>query len=64
MISSAAHPRWPLRPPSWIWFLLITGQTSGSIDLIFMRLIGGDWRKVPFDDQLCRSSTNFHLEID
>jgi hypothetical protein len=42
MISSAAHPRWPLRPPSWIWFPSITGQTRGSVDLIIMRFIGGD----------------------
>jgi hypothetical protein len=56
MISSATHPRWPLRPPSWIWFPSITGQTPGSIDLIFLWLIGGDWRKVPFDDQRRRSS--------
>jgi hypothetical protein len=40
MISSAAHPRWSLRPPSWIWFPSITGQTPGSVDLIFMWLIG------------------------
>jgi hypothetical protein len=44
MISFAAHPRWPLRPPSLIWFPSITGQTPGSIDLIFMWLIGGDYR--------------------
>jgi hypothetical protein len=28
----------------------------GSIDPIFMWLIGGDYRKVPFNDQLCHSS--------
>jgi hypothetical protein len=56
MISSATHPRWPLRPPSWISFPLIRGQTPWSIDPIFQWLIGGDWRKVPFDDQLCCSS--------
>jgi hypothetical protein len=49
MISSAAHPRWLLRPPSWILFQSITGQTPGSIDPIFLWLIGGHWRKVPFD---------------
>jgi hypothetical protein len=56
MISSGAHPRWLLWPPSWIWFPSITGQTPGSIDLIFMWLIGVDKRKVPFDDQLSCSS--------
>jgi hypothetical protein len=60
MTSSATHPRWSLWPPSWICFLSITGQMPGSmpglIHTIFMRLIEGDWRKVPFDDQLCRSS--------
>jgi hypothetical protein len=35
---------------------LIIGQTPGSIDPIFLWLIGGDYRKVPFDDQLCCSS--------
>jgi hypothetical protein len=40
MITSAAHPRWSLRPPSWIWLPSITGQTSGLIDLIFLWLIG------------------------
>jgi hypothetical protein len=39
-----------------ISFPSIIGQTPGSIDLIFLWLIGGDWRKVPFDDQLRRSS--------
>jgi hypothetical protein len=34
----------------------IVGQTPGSIDQIFLWLIGGDYRKVPIDDQLCRSS--------
>jgi hypothetical protein len=52
MISSAAHPRWPLRPPSWIWFPSFTEQTPGSVDPIFMWLIGGDQRKGPFDDKL------------
>jgi hypothetical protein len=41
MISSAAHPRWPLRLPSWIWFPSIRGQMPGSIDPIFLRLILG-----------------------
>jgi hypothetical protein len=35
-----------------IWFPSITGQTPGSIDPIFLWLIG----KVPFDDQLRCSS--------
>jgi hypothetical protein len=39
MIGSAAHPRWPL---SWISFPSIRGQTPGSIDPIFLWLIGGD----------------------
>jgi hypothetical protein len=39
-----------------IWFPLIIGQTPGSIDPIFLWLIGGDKRKVPFDDQLRCSS--------
>jgi hypothetical protein len=35
----------------------ITGQTPGSIDPIFLRLVVGDfYRKVPFDDQLRHSS--------
>jgi hypothetical protein len=45
-----------LRPPSWIWFPSISGQTPGSIDTISLWLIGGDERKVPFDDQFHRSS--------
>jgi hypothetical protein len=56
MISSAAHPRWPLWLPSWIWFLSIKRQTPESIHPIFLWLIGGDNKKVPFDDQLRRSS--------
>jgi hypothetical protein len=39
-----------------IWFPSNIGQTSGLIDPIFLWLIGGDWRKVPFDDHLRRSS--------
>jgi hypothetical protein len=39
-----------------IWFPSIIGQTPGSIDQIFLWLIGGDWRKVPFDDHLRHSS--------
>jgi hypothetical protein len=54
MISSTAHL---LRPPSLIWFPSIRRQTPGSIHPIFLWLIGGDYRKVPFDDQLRRSST-------
>jgi hypothetical protein len=42
MISSAAHPR---RPPSWISL-----RFSDCLCLI-----GGDWRKVSFDDQRRRS---------
>jgi hypothetical protein len=38
-----------------IWFPSIIGQMPGSIDPLFLWLIGGDWRKVPFDDQLSRS---------
>jgi hypothetical protein len=53
MISSDAHPR---RLPSWIWFPSIGGQTPGSIDPISLWLIGGDYRKVPYDDQLRHSS--------
>jgi hypothetical protein len=50
-------PRWASDGgPSWIWFPSIRGQTSGSIDPISLWLIGGDNRKVPFDDQLRRSS--------
>jgi hypothetical protein len=56
IISSAAHPRWPLRQPSWIWFPWIIWQTPGSTGPIFLWLIGGDWRKLLFDDQLHRSS--------
>jgi hypothetical protein len=40
MISSAVHPRWPLRPPSWIWFPSFRGQTPVSIDPIFLWLFG------------------------
>jgi hypothetical protein len=32
MISSAAHPRWPQWPPSWIWFSSIRGQTRGWLE--------------------------------
>jgi hypothetical protein len=39
MISAVTHPRWP---PTWIWIPSITGLSPGSIDLIFLRLIGGD----------------------
>jgi hypothetical protein len=56
MIGSATHPRWPVRPPSWIWFPSIRGQTPRSMDPIFLWLIGADERKVPFNDQLRRSS--------
>jgi hypothetical protein len=47
---------WLLRLPSWISFLSIRGQTPGSIDPISLWLIEGDWRKVPFYDQLRHSS--------
>jgi hypothetical protein len=47
IITSATHPRWP---PSWI-FPSIRRQTPRSIHPIFL------WKwKVPFDDQLRRSS--------
>jgi hypothetical protein len=55
MISSAAHPRWPLPPPSWTWFLSIISQMPWSTGPIFLWLIGCDWRKVPFDDPHRRS---------
>jgi hypothetical protein len=38
-LGGTTHPRWS---PSWIWFPLIRGQAPGSIDPIFLRLIGGD----------------------
>jgi hypothetical protein len=41
------------RPPSW--FPSIKRQPPGSIHPIFLWHIGGDYRKVPFDDQLRRS---------
>jgi hypothetical protein len=44
-----------------IWFPSITGQMPGSIDPIFLWLIGGDWRKVPFDDQLRYIQDDRHL---
>jgi hypothetical protein len=37
MISSAAHPRWPLRPPSWIWFPSIICPTSEST--VYLHLV-------------------------
>jgi hypothetical protein len=44
MITSSImiSPRWLLRPPFWIWFQSIGGQTPGLIDPIFLWLIGGD----------------------
>jgi hypothetical protein len=39
MISSAAHPRWPLRLPSWVWFPSIRGQMPGSSDRFFFSMI-------------------------
>jgi hypothetical protein len=42
--------------PSWIWFPSIKRYTPGSIHPFFLWHTGGDYRKVPFDDQLCRSS--------
>jgi hypothetical protein len=54
MISSAAHPRWALRPPSLILFPLIFWPTVYWSD--FLVAHWSDWRKVPFDDQRCRSS--------
>jgi hypothetical protein len=68
MISSATHPRWPVRPPfgfglycfsskmAAIWFPSIRRQTPGSTSPIFWWLIGGDWRTFPFDDHLRHSS--------
>jgi hypothetical protein len=50
MISSATHPRWPLQPPSWIWFPLIFRRSD------FLLVHWGDWSKVPFYDQHRRSS--------
>jgi hypothetical protein len=55
MISSTTHPRWPLQLPSWI-SSSIRGQMPGSIIPIFLWLIGGHWRKVPFNDHLRHSS--------
>jgi hypothetical protein len=55
IISSAAHPRWPLRPPCWNWFRSIIWQIPRSTGPIFLWLIGSGWRKVYFDDQ-CRHS--------
>jgi hypothetical protein len=40
MISSAAHLRWPLRPPSWIWFPSIRRQTPASIHPFFCGSLG------------------------
>jgi hypothetical protein len=44
------------RPPSLIWFPSIKRQTPGSIHPIVLWVIGGDYRKVPFDAQLRHSS--------
>jgi hypothetical protein len=41
MISSAANPTWPQRPPSWIWFPSIRGQTPWVDWSDFLWLIGG-----------------------
>jgi hypothetical protein len=49
MISSAAHPRLDLVSV----YFLTNAWVAGPI---FWCLIGGDWRKVPFDDQLRHSS--------
>jgi hypothetical protein len=35
MISSAAHPRWPLLPPFWIWFPSITQTWDFSAETRF-----------------------------
>jgi hypothetical protein len=51
MITSATHPRWPLCSPLWIWSPLIFWRMPWSTGLIFWWLIGGNWRKVPFDDR-------------
>jgi hypothetical protein len=39
------------RQPYWILFLSIIWRMPGSTAPIFLWLIGGDWRKVPLDDQ-------------
>jgi hypothetical protein len=41
MTSVAAHPIWPLRQPSWIWFPSIIWWTPASTCPIFWWLIGG-----------------------
>jgi hypothetical protein len=40
MTSTAAHPTWPLRQPSCIWFPLIIWWTPASTGPIFLCLIG------------------------
>jgi hypothetical protein len=52
VISYATQTRCP---PSWIWFPSIIWQTPVSTGPIFLWLIGGAWRKVPFIDQCLRS---------
>jgi hypothetical protein len=36
MISSAAHSRWPLWHPSWIWFRRLSDKTPRLTDPIFL----------------------------
>jgi hypothetical protein len=55
LTSAAAHSTWPSHLPSWISFPSIISRTPESTDPIFWYLIGGDCRKVPFDDKCCRS---------
>jgi hypothetical protein len=40
MISSGADPRWPLWPPSCIWFPSIRGQRLGRLIQFFCGLLG------------------------
>jgi hypothetical protein len=59
MISSAVHPRWLLRLPSWIWFPSIDFLTNAWVDwsnFLVAHWGGGNWRTFPFDDQLRHSS--------
>jgi hypothetical protein len=55
MITFASHQRWPLQPPSWIWFPSFSDQRLGRL-VRFLVAHWGDWWKVPFDDQHRHSS--------
>jgi hypothetical protein len=44
MITSATHPRWRLRPPSWIWSPLIFWPMPGSTGLICWWLEDGSFQ--------------------